>query len=206
MCRARCARCVILLFALSVASGNSPAHDGDAIGRRRHLGHGPQHQPGRRSRSPPIHLVSQPERPIHSALPLARLGGPGCRPRSAHFGRFIQMQTAQREKLAKMGPWEQEAMVRFAKLRHPLFPGMSPTTDLATMLALQRGAAVCTEQMEVEVARAVVSREYYGLTGDQIKDKVLGVVFTCLAKDGKTPNGCGGRRAAAGAAQANSPS
>jgi site-specific DNA recombinase len=39
--RARCARCVILLFALSVASGNSPAHDGDAIGWRRHLGHGP---------------------------------------------------------------------------------------------------------------------------------------------------------------------
>jgi hypothetical protein len=59
VCRARCARCVILLFALSVASGNSPAHDGDAIGRRRHLGHGPQHQPRTSSRSPPIHLISQ---------------------------------------------------------------------------------------------------------------------------------------------------
>jgi len=32
VCRARCARFVILLFALSVASGDSPAHDGDAIG------------------------------------------------------------------------------------------------------------------------------------------------------------------------------
>ncbi len=85
-----CSLCevVILLFALSVTSGNSPAHDGDAIGRRRPLGHGSQHQPRTISRSPPIHLVSQ--RSDRSVCPSScHLGGPACRQRSTHFGRVI---------------------------------------------------------------------------------------------------------------------
>jgi hypothetical protein len=93
---------VILLFALSVASGNSPAHDGDAIGRRRHLGHGPRHQPKRGSRSPPIHLVSQlSDRSIcPSACPSKRPGVPAAV--HARFGRVID-----RVVMSLRDPWRE---------------------------------------------------------------------------------------------------
>jgi hypothetical protein len=65
-----------------------PRMMGDAIGRRRHLGHGCQRQPRRGSRSPPIHLVSQPEPPI-SLPPSCSLCGPSGRQRSPYFGRVI---------------------------------------------------------------------------------------------------------------------
>src|SRR5438128_1885156 len=55
----RCARWLILLFALSVARDARPRMMGDAIGRRRHLRHGPRRQPRIDTRSPPIHLVPQ---------------------------------------------------------------------------------------------------------------------------------------------------
>jgi hypothetical protein len=72
---------------LSVARGDSPAHDRGAIGWRRHLGYGSQHQPRRGSRSPPIHLVSQLRGPSLPVLvPSTR---PGGRHGSTHLGHVI---------------------------------------------------------------------------------------------------------------------
>ena len=61
---------------------------GDAIGRRRHRGHGSPRQPSRGSRSPPLPVVSQLS-PRISLPPSGRLGGPSARQRSLHVGRVV---------------------------------------------------------------------------------------------------------------------
>jgi hypothetical protein len=94
-----------------------------------------------------------------------------------------QLQDTQRAHLAKLGPDAQEFIVKFAKLRNPLFPGMSPTVDVAAMYALQREGMACIEQVEANMTYAVI-KDYVGLTGEQIKNKVFDAVFSCMASKG----------------------